>query len=107
MKNKELYERTVSILVQAYFNDTLRHDDCTACAVGNIVLASGVPKCNGEDVSENDYYNNGAWKMVFYTSGRDQYAYPETLKEYPIIKKIISITGYTWKQLAKIEFAFE
>jgi hypothetical protein len=36
MKNPELYHKTVDILYQAYFNDTLSHHDCYNCAVGNI-----------------------------------------------------------------------
>lgn len=37
MKNPELYHKTVEILVQAYFNDTLERKNCYACAVGNII----------------------------------------------------------------------
>ncbi len=40
MKNKSLYDKTVSILVDAYMNDTLQHGNCFACAVGNIVAAN-------------------------------------------------------------------
>jgi len=31
------FENTVDILVKAYINDTLEHNNCYACAVGNIV----------------------------------------------------------------------
>ncbi len=37
MKNKEQFEKTVQVLVKAYFEGTLEHMDCRACAVGNIV----------------------------------------------------------------------
>jgi hypothetical protein len=40
MKNKELYDRTVSILVDAYMNDTLEYTDTCACGVGNLVAAN-------------------------------------------------------------------
>lgn len=36
----ELYKKTVDILFDAYFNDTLSHAFCTSCAVGNIVAAN-------------------------------------------------------------------
>lgn len=40
MIKAELYHKTVGILFDAYFNDTLRHMNCHACAVGNIVAAN-------------------------------------------------------------------
>ena len=40
MKNQELFNRTIGILVKAYQNDTLTHGICQKCAVGNIVAAN-------------------------------------------------------------------
>lgn len=40
MNRPELYNKTVDILYQAYFNDTLEHANCYACAVGNIIAAN-------------------------------------------------------------------
>ena len=37
MKNKELFDKTVSILVKAYMRGDLNADSCAACAVGNIL----------------------------------------------------------------------
>ncbi len=37
MKRPELYKKTCDILYDAYFNDTLEHLNCRACAVSNIV----------------------------------------------------------------------
>jgi len=39
MNRPQLFERSVDVLVEAYFNDTLRHGDDCACAVGNLVAA--------------------------------------------------------------------
>lgn len=36
----ELYVKTVDILYQAYFNDTLEHGNFCGCAVGNLVAAN-------------------------------------------------------------------
>lgn len=40
MQNETLYNKTVDILVQAYFNDTLIHQNACGCAVGNIIAAN-------------------------------------------------------------------
>src|SRR5688572_25079170 len=40
MKNKPLYHKTVDILVQAYFDDTLVSGHQCGCAVGNLVAAN-------------------------------------------------------------------
>lgn len=37
MKNQQLFDKTVSVLVNAYFNGYLNPVDCAACAVGNLV----------------------------------------------------------------------
>ena len=40
MKNKELFEKTTKILIDAFMNETLAKGDCAACAVGNMVAAN-------------------------------------------------------------------
>lgn len=40
MKNKELFDKTIGILVNAYLNDTLENANCHACAVGNLVATN-------------------------------------------------------------------
>jgi hypothetical protein len=40
MKRTDLYNKTVNILVEAYFNDTLKHGNPCACAVGNLIAAN-------------------------------------------------------------------
>jgi hypothetical protein len=40
MIKEPLYHKTIGILVDAYFDDTLQHGNCSACAVGNLVAAA-------------------------------------------------------------------
>jgi hypothetical protein len=37
---KPTFSNTIDILVKAYLNDTLQHESCSACAVGNLVSHS-------------------------------------------------------------------
>lgn len=104
MKNKELFDRTVKILVSAYLNNSLVHRNCHACAVGNMIAANlNIPydqnlKWIGRQV---------AWKEVFVTFRyqiaqiKRPWAYTGEAKEQ------IDATGYCWQELAKIEYAFE
>lgn len=110
MKNKELFEKTVGILVRAYQNDALRHGSCMACAVGNIVGAN----CGIQNLFNNFEWQEKAiisparsgWPDVFMTTTdgiQDKYS-----GNYKGAAKFqIDSTGYTWRELAKIEYAFE
>lgn len=110
MNKPELYHKTVNILVDAYFNDTLIHNNCHACAVGNIVAANRgfkyVPTCD-EDLKviwQQD--TDGIWSDVFITIANGiQDVYPSLYKREA--KKQIDATGYSYQDLAKIEYAFE
>lgn len=115
MIKPELYHKTVDILYQAYFNDTLMHTNCCACAVGNIVSANcgyGIPVKSSEEQKATwvgaPYPSNDGWARVFVTNvfgGAIQRALPA---QYTGLAKFqIDATGYTWRQLAKIEYAFE
>ena len=104
MKNQEHFDRTVQILVGAYLNNTLMHRNCHACAVGNLIAANlGIPyskdlKWIGRQV---------AWKEVFVTF-RYQIAQLKRPWAYTGEAKVqIDSTGYTWQELAKMEYAFE
>lgn len=88
----ERFERTIDILVRAYKDDTLRHGNCTACAVGNIIRG-----CNGE-VTCNWFYHMSKEVMGYDLGG----LYNETTA----IEEIES-TGYSIKEIDKIERAFE
>lgn len=109
MKNEKLYTRTVDILVQAYLNDTLRHGNCYACAVGNIIAANKgytyVPATDQKsqkitwNVTGGTYYNEakyGSWFDIIHGCGSGEKGVSE-----------ISSTGYSINEIRKIERAFE
>ena len=105
MKNKELYDRTVSILVDAYMNDTLKHGSCYACAVGNIIAAN-----MGIEYQHKQYwsgYDFPSWDNVFSTISSTKQQFISPINYSGDAKKQIDSTGYSWQDLAKIEFAFE
>jgi len=111
MKNKELFEKTVNILVKAFQNDTLEYTECKACAVGNIVAANNnvnlyYDKENRCIVSDNEEYNTGIWFNPFKWGmcGRDNINY-DLLKQKDIAQQIKS-TGYSINEIADIELAF-
>ncbi|MGV3558344.1 hypothetical protein [Larkinella arboricola] len=117
MKTPERFNRAISALVNAYFTDTLAKGDCNACAVGNIVAAGygakvykdslGVLRCEVE---------NNKWARFFLTHGKRQVirSYRELINTPSIIPYFvqlglenIKITGYSMKELARVEAAFE
>ena len=107
MKNKQLFEKTVGILVNAYRNDTLMRGFYTACAVGNIVAYN----CGINDINSIAEWHNKAldkpssgWGSVFLTVNK-QRVIPKNYKG--AAKFQIDSTGYSWQELAKIEYAFE
>lgn len=111
MNREALYHKTVDILYQAYFNDTLEHGQCTSFAIGNIVAAN----CgfNFEHTvhgllwfSASGRHEIAFWDYVFSTVNNHQAIYPDKAEEIHI-KKQIDSTGYPWQELAQIEFAFE
>ena len=106
MKNQELFDRTVGILVTAYVNNNLHAFNCAACAVGNLVAGNmgyktlpdefGYKDLNGQKV---DAY----WQECI--TGIDRI---ETDLSYyrGIVKKQIDCTGYSVLEVANIEFVF-
>lgn len=99
------FDNTVSILVQAYFNNRLVHGVCNACAVGNLVGAA----LNDFDfiVESSSFGGVGkGWAAVFCSQSKmKQVKNPSQYKDEA--KRQIDATGYTWQQLAMIEMAFE
>ncbi len=88
MKKPERFNKALSKLIKAFFNDDLKKESCSHCAVGNI--------CNNDD----------AWSVVFLCiPDEGQNIYLEYYKGYP--KSVIDKTGYSLYQLAKVEKAFE
>jgi hypothetical protein len=109
MKNKELYDKTVDILVQAYFNDALESWDCTACAVGNIVAANmGYRRKDGfvrKWIDKNGQEVDVAWSEVHTISFGETAMFEGCYKG--LAKQQIDSTGYSFKETALIESAFE
>jgi len=111
MKNQELFDRTVGILVKAYQNDTLHHSNCYACAVGNLVCANmGMgyekDKSGVVNIKWSGYDRIASWVNVFCTISNDE----QDINPFSYLgraKEEIDATGYSWEDLAKIEYAFE
>lgn len=120
MINETLYNKTVDILVQAYFNDTLMLQECTACAVGNIVAANNGYKI--VKVGENMMWQDEG-KDVFYPQWANVLATPKYnffqrffvsnrqwfhLEKFcDSAKEEILSSGYDLPEFARIENAFE
>jgi hypothetical protein len=104
MKNKAQFDQTVKILVNAYLNNSLAHRNCHACAVGNMIAANLNIKY---DQHLKWIGRQVAWKEVFVTF-RFQIAQLKRPWAYTgEAKAQIDATGYTWQELARIEYAFE
>lgn len=121
--SKERFDRTVAILVKAYLNNTLVHSNCYACAVGNMVAAGlgikyTIRGAFGRKLTwEGDYEfpASKGWAAVFCSdeeinddgdSEIHQEIDEDALLQDAAIKQI-SATGYSWQELARIEYAFE
>jgi hypothetical protein len=105
MKHPELYQKTVDILVQAYFEDLLQHSNCSACAVANIILASHnlkPVKIHGGaimwPISKLKFagFQSESWYDICRFNQKPSEYWIENNK-----------TGYSWTQLSLIEKAFE
>ena len=94
---KTRFKNAIDKLVYAFFNDELRKGSCKACAVGNI--------CDGKE----------DWMYVFMTGTCGMQEIKEcNYKNYLVLgsliykpKIVIDETGYYWKELARVEKAFE
>jgi hypothetical protein len=106
MKNKELFDRTIGILVKGFMNDTMEYTDCTACAVGNLIAYNngmflrrgcfGIESVGGE--SDNWSY------VIKIGSGQLMPSWNQESNKQTLIQ--MANTGYTPIQLAAIELAF-
>lgn len=105
MKNQELFDKTVGILVKAYQQDTLIHGLCHACAVGNLIAGN----CNM-------YPNKSTSTFWVDISGREIKPIWTRVLSWGQIKDTefdtealseLRTTGYDLDQIAKIEIAFE
>lgn len=137
MNRPDLYQKTVDLLLDAYNNQTLKHGDCTACAVGNIcgnnarwsylfVTPSEKQYKESPDLVRVKNFNTGEEKTVnnneleqflnnnpgFSDSGNYHFVWSDVSPRDFISRKLEGIdliknTGYTIEELARIEFAFE
>jgi len=117
MNRSELYYHSVDVLLDAYNDKKLKHGDCTACAVGNLV-GDGMKKL-GKSYTMDDLERMGSritlrtWTRLFVTSrpGHSRQfisKIPEKiLGKDSVIRTHVECTGYHWKELARIEKAFE
>lgn len=128
MNRPKLYDKTVKVLYDAYFNDTLEHGDCAACVVGNICkeasLITGIPRrawwrlfvttrslgipsqaiaLPGEILASNGYMPARSVPALD-TTYTDAQISSRILEE---ALRLVEATGYTVSELAQIEYAFE
>lgn len=114
---KATFENSINVLVKAYLNDTLQHNNCYACAVGNLVAAANrFQYCQAKDMlnrlalvqnqalyafDSNDTTSvGGNWYDLLDRAGSNPLNNNKGLPE-------IESTGYTLDQIDKIEWAFE
>lgn len=104
MKTSDRFNNAISALVKSFFNETLAKGDCNACAVGNMCAAGlGITT----SLSTNcGIEANGRWKSVFCTE-EDGVQNINPYNYEGEAKRAIDSTNYSWKELAKIEKAFE
>ena len=107
MKDKELFDRTVGILVKAYFEGVLEHRTPCACAVGNMIACAKGYKIVGADIRANirwrdQHFNNiyPSWDRVHSLGIMDDKMYSPGRIE-------LESTGYSIYDTCRIEGAFE
>jgi hypothetical protein len=106
------FEKAYNALYNAFMNDTLAKGTCTACAVGNIVADAMGAKVTSIIKTEWEFYcskQNNWWQKMFVTGSDGQRItkISEDSNVKYLRKKILNLTGYTWRELARIEKAFE
>lgn len=106
------FDHTVSILVQAYLNDTLNKRCCTACAIGNLVAAERGTKQIRRDEIAGIWTDNGVRLMIRFDNNmyRDG-TYPEWFDKLYDYRRTgrgeYNEIGYTLHEINLIEEAFE
>lgn len=125
MNQLQEFHHTVGVLVSAYLGDTLIAGSCTACAVGNICAAAVNDKISLYE-DGNPYRESGKspnWQKAFSTNYSSK---ASCMVQYFGIAELanagktklaqkyselamadIAPTGYTPKELARVEYAFE
>jgi hypothetical protein len=107
------FEKAYNALYNAFMNNTLAKGTCTACAVGNIVAdAMGAEVYSQGDMNYISFHcsnDNHWWQRMFVTDSHGQTItkISEDSEVKQLRKKILNLTDYTWRELAKVEKAFE
>jgi hypothetical protein len=104
------FEKAYNALYNAFMDDTLAKGTCTACAVGNIVAdAMGAKVYRKKDIEFLCSKQNDWWQKMFVTSSYGQRItkISQDSEVKYLRKKILNLTGYTWRELARIEKTFE
>lgn len=107
------FEKAYNALYNAFMNDTLAKGTCIACAVGNIVADAMGAKVYSQQRDSSIVFrcnnDNFWWNDLFFTTqcGQRIIKISENNKVKQLRKKILNLTGYTWRELAKVEKAFE
>lgn len=118
------FNHSVNVLVKGYLDDTLKHGNCYACAVGNLICDSmgfewekTLNRGIYSVMWKNQVYPTSnmiilgvltrilGWAAVFSTSLQVQIIEMNNYKGKA--KEQIDSTGYTVEELARIEYAFE
>jgi len=98
MKNKKLFDKTISILVNAYLKVTLRHNQPCACGIGNIIAAN-----NNYTIDNDDFYNH--WITLEGHHVKQQWY--STIRWGGKPNDQILSTNYSCSELKILESAFE
>lgn len=107
MKNKELFDKTIAILVKAYFEGQLIKGDYCACAVGNLIVAN----CGYKIIDNPNADEDGiklAWDKAVAESWFEQLIWTDESPSISItVKNQVKKTGYKVHEIIGIENAFE
>lgn len=105
------FEKAYNALLSAFMDDTLAKGTCTACAVGNIVAdAMGAKVVRVDETDFECEKNNNFWGDLFMTEttfSKQKIINEKSSRAKKIKARLKKLTGYSWKELAKIEYAFE
>ena len=103
------FDKTVDVLVKAYLNDTLEKGSICGCAVGNLVVDSLGLVIGKHWISGRVGWvgKRASWWYIFSTTEGVQRIEPQQYEINSNAKEQIDSTGYTWQELARVEFAFE
>ena len=107
---KEIYQKSVDILLDSYNAGTLFHSNCSACAVGNLIAANNnieLVKSTSMWGGQTAKWSEGRpiWQLVFFTSLEGQEVFMDCYKGSE--KTEIDSTGIPLTELMAIEKAFE